>query len=373
MSTLKPKNSTLAGAWFPLTIFGLWLMSLLSLLYLGTAFTDHRLAPTEILNKWDSGWYQSIAANGYHYVAGAQSNVAFFPLYPLLVRGVHLMGLAVPYAGAVVSLACFAATLVMTYLLTRERFNEPVARLACLLLAFFPFSFFFSQVYTESLFALLTVLTLWLAQRQRWLLAAIATALAGSTRLIGLFLAVVVVGGYLSQHRKELSQVKVLGSAIGLLAVCSLGFIAFATYLQMTFGNARVFMEAQRFWPGRAGGLSGLKEIARHLMDFHVLSNPYALNLTELVCIVIFGALTLYCWLRVSKLWALFCALALVVPLATGTTISMNRYVIVLVPCFIAAALWLKTLDRAVFVLIPSAILLTFYFSLFYSTPVFLG
>src|SRR5215218_8167016 len=38
--------------------------------------------------QWDSGWYHEIAANGYSYVVGQQSTVAFFPAYPLVVRAV---------------------------------------------------------------------------------------------------------------------------------------------------------------------------------------------------------------------------------------------------------------------------------------------
>ena len=38
--------------------------------------------------RWDAGWYHGIAANGYAYVEGGRSNLAFFPVYP------KLMGLA---------------------------------------------------------------------------------------------------------------------------------------------------------------------------------------------------------------------------------------------------------------------------------------
>ena len=42
------------------------------------------------LDGWfqgDSGWYFLIARNGYFYTPDAQSPVAFFPSYPMAVRG----------------------------------------------------------------------------------------------------------------------------------------------------------------------------------------------------------------------------------------------------------------------------------------------
>src|ERR1700675_5067323 len=36
--------------------------------------------------RWDSGWFFGIARNGYQYVEGGRNNLAYFPVYPLLMR-----------------------------------------------------------------------------------------------------------------------------------------------------------------------------------------------------------------------------------------------------------------------------------------------
>ncbi|CAN5549875.1 hypothetical protein BH23CHL2_BH23CHL2_00910 [soil metagenome] len=36
--------------------------------------------------RWDSGWYLTIASEGYSYDPSYPSSVAFFPLFPLLIR-----------------------------------------------------------------------------------------------------------------------------------------------------------------------------------------------------------------------------------------------------------------------------------------------
>ncbi|HEV2061475.1 MAG TPA: mannosyltransferase family protein, partial [Solirubrobacteraceae bacterium] len=115
------------------------------------------------LARWDSVWFLEIARDGYDRAHDA----AFFPLYPLLVR----LGGGSVLAGAVLSLACFAAALWLLHRLVALDFGERVARLCVLLVAVFPGAFFFSAVYSESLFLLLSVAAVYGARTGRWELA----------------------------------------------------------------------------------------------------------------------------------------------------------------------------------------------------------
>lgn len=356
---------------WPLLVFGLWLLTLVLLSSLITAFSDRHINPLHLFNYWDNGWYQTIVQDGYHITPGQQSNVAFFPLYPLLVKAVTAMGLSVVQAGVTVSLISFAAALVTTFALVRKRVGSKEAQITCLLLAFFPFSFFFGLLYTEALFLLLVVATLLFLDTHKWWPAAIAAGLAGATRVTGLLLLVVVIGTYLDSCGK-LSWRNAM-RALGLGVVSSLGMLAYMGYLQKRFGDALAFFHVQQYWPGRGNGLDGLVVVLHRLKEGPIFSNPYALNLTEVSCLVVFGLLSVYVFLRLNRWWGFFCIASLAVPLITGTTVSLNRYVIVLAPCFIAAGKLLKTPGRALFVITPSAMLLAQYFQIFYSTSVFLG
>src|SRR5215813_6126646 len=53
--------------------------------------------------RWDSRWYQRIATEGYSYSPIDQSSVAFFPLYPLLIRAVSLLGIDPFIAGILIT------------------------------------------------------------------------------------------------------------------------------------------------------------------------------------------------------------------------------------------------------------------------------
>ena len=141
------------------------------------------------LGRWDSVWYLAIARDGY--AAGGRE--AFFPLYPLLVRiaGVPFGSMLV--GGALASTALLGAALVFLHRLVGLDHDRAVARNAVLVTALFPMSFFFSAVYSESLFLALSVGAIYAARRERWALAGALGGLGAMTRSAGVLLLVPLV------------------------------------------------------------------------------------------------------------------------------------------------------------------------------------
>ena len=94
---------------------------------------------------------------------GLQQSIAFFPAYPMLVRGVgRIFGGYVPgyiAAGMIVSLAAFFGALAYLYVLARDSLGEDEARFALWLTATYPFALFFSAIYAEPLLLLGLVAT----------------------------------------------------------------------------------------------------------------------------------------------------------------------------------------------------------------------
>ncbi|HMV30259.1 MAG TPA: mannosyltransferase family protein, partial [Anaerolineales bacterium] len=111
--------------------------------------------------KWDSQYYVDIATNGYWFRPGQQSNVAFFPLYPMTVQVLSkFFDGKIILTGFLVSNLAFFGALIFFYLLTELELGSDSAKRAVYYLAFFPTSFFFSSVYTESMFVLLSIATM---------------------------------------------------------------------------------------------------------------------------------------------------------------------------------------------------------------------
>ena len=162
--------------------------------------------------RWDGAWYLVIAHYGYRPDLGSftASRTAFFPLYPLGVRGLSDLGFAPVVAGVLLSVGALAGGLYGLHRLTTleaARLGLPdrreVARLAVLLTAFAPMAFYFSAVYSESLYLALSVGLFLCARRGRWASAAALGALASATRSTGVILLVPLLLLYLYGPRED--------------------------------------------------------------------------------------------------------------------------------------------------------------------------
>jgi hypothetical protein len=165
--------------------------------------------------RWDGVWYLVIARYGYRPDLGITSRDAFFPLYPLALRTVSWLGPPPILAGVLVSVVAFGFALYGIHrLATLElaRYARPTldgerlaraARLAVMLTAFAPMAFFFSAVYSESLYLALSVGLFWSARHGRWAWVGVLGALAGATRSAGLVLLVPALVLYLYGPRED--------------------------------------------------------------------------------------------------------------------------------------------------------------------------
>lgn len=72
-----------------LTAIAAWGQSLVPTIAVGNRSTINTDDPfwVDPWVRWDSNWYGGIAENGYAYTPGQQSGIAFFPSYPMAIRG----------------------------------------------------------------------------------------------------------------------------------------------------------------------------------------------------------------------------------------------------------------------------------------------
>src|SRR5690606_22482822 len=155
--------------------------------------------------NWDGTWYSLVAEGSYR--EGLSAPAAFFPLYPWLMQLLSdTTGLPVETSGWIISHLAFLGGLIMAYNLIRMDFSEKIARWSLVALAVFPTAFFFSAVYTESLFLFLSVTTLWAARKNDWLLAVIMCFFATMTRSAGIMLGAPLAVLFIQQHGWDLKR-----------------------------------------------------------------------------------------------------------------------------------------------------------------------
>jgi hypothetical protein len=214
--------------------------------------------------RWDAHYYLGIATHGYRPdVEALRGARAFFPAYPLLVRG--LGGFASTGAAAIaaiaVSLAAFWAGLRLLHRLATIELDRRTADATVLLLAFAPVAFFFSAPYTESLFLLVSVAAFLAARTGRWALAGVAAGLASATRPTGVLLIVPLAILYLygprpdrhaGPERHRLLPRYPVRPNILWLALAPAGVIAYSLYLRHAVGDALAWQHIQPFFGRRS-------------------------------------------------------------------------------------------------------------------------
>jgi hypothetical protein len=160
-----------------LLIFGLHLVVIFSIYIIFSFLGFVQGYPTNGgLHQWDVGWYESIKDSGYSFQPGEQSNVAFFPLFPLLWRLFPLSHLGI----SLINLLLFAGgvfLLYRTYHLDAQK---------TLLIFSIPSVFFCYVPYSEALFFLAGSLILYGLRKNNWIavLGVVMACLARSASLL---------------------------------------------------------------------------------------------------------------------------------------------------------------------------------------------
>ena len=151
----------------------------------------HRLAV-----HWDAYWYLSIAQHGYDHAIRAPlpgqghpryTNLAFFPVYPALIRVVHTVLPVLPWgvAGLVTAALCSVVAAWGIYAAVEHRYSSRVATLATLLWGIAPTAVIETSGYSEGAFTALVAWALFAVLKRRWLTAGVLALLAGLTRPTG--------------------------------------------------------------------------------------------------------------------------------------------------------------------------------------------
>ncbi|HEX3644522.1 MAG TPA: mannosyltransferase family protein [Vicinamibacterales bacterium] len=211
-----------------------------------------------LLARWDTLFYDTIATSGYQWDPAQfrRENVVFFPLYPLLMRwGGAALGGRPLLAGLIVSLIAFAGAMMLVYRLARLELGGDYGWRVVLLISTFPYALYYSVVYTESLFLLLTAGAFYAMRRGRPIWLAVCGLASGMTRPNGFWLALPLaclalwppkLDGPESPRVPRVSP----RTALWLLLACApiVGAIVFSIYLQVRFGDALAWVHGQAAW-----------------------------------------------------------------------------------------------------------------------------
>jgi Gpi18-like mannosyltransferase len=161
------------------------------LLLLGAAAHDGTGLRDRLL-VWDAGWFLRVAVGGYPYsytygqTGQMEGNeLAFFPLYPMLIRGVAALGLDAGTAAIAVSWLASIAAAVALHLLGTTLYGKRAGWALVAICCTAPVSVVLSMAYSEGLFLALVAGMLVAAHRRVWWAAGLLGLGAALTRPTG--------------------------------------------------------------------------------------------------------------------------------------------------------------------------------------------
>jgi Gpi18-like mannosyltransferase len=337
-----------------LRAFFLWRFFLLTVILVSSAFISLNTAylavdPSEYEKNhlfwahanFDGNHYINISQSGYGF-----AEEAFFPLYPTLMQKLsEISGYHVSLTGLFISNVSFFLSLIFLYKLMKLDYSDQLAKLTILLLLIFPASFYFSAIYSESLFFMLVILTFYSARTNKWWLAGITGALVTYCRFVGIFIFPALLAEILIQSRDKKGKLPIramLLKSIPLVLV-PFGLVYFMMYLQETTGDPLAFFHVQKYY----GQFRSEKIILLYQVLWRYLKmlltveirNPIYMNIVlESVVGILFGVTSIVSLRKVRFSYSIFNLLAYLVPTFTGSFVSLPRYVLVCFPSFIVLA-----------------------------------
>lgn len=298
-----------------------------------------------IFHGSDSGWYMSIASDGYPKIGiknarFVQTPYPFFPLYPLLARLVGGVVGGNVWGGLFISNLSLLLSGIMLYLLVKIRHGGDIAFAAVKYLFIFPTSFIFSAILTESLFLFMLLLVFFFLEKKQFLYAGVAGFLLALTKYVGflVFIPIAYYGFKFLWNGDWRSILKpILFSALPIL-----GLLIFMHYLNRLSGEPLAIFTAQNAW-GKSldfghNIVSFLGSI-KYFWKYHFSSPLFLINIwlsfVLIVCALI-GELKInfgYVFITIS-----FCFAYLFTSGNLAHIVSFPRYFSILFPAYICLA-----------------------------------
>lgn len=273
----------------------------------------------ELFSQWDGEWYIDIAKNGYIFKENELSNVAFFPLYPFLLRFFYNFDSYV-LTGIFINLFFISGSIAaLLKLMNLEKFTKKESRLAILFLLIFPTSFFLLAIYPESTFLFLSIMCFLMIKKDKPLLAGIFGLLASLTRVQGILLLVPLL---LKFYKNKFDKRYLLASLIALL-----GIISFFMIEHLSTGNIKAFFIAESF--------CGRNILSINPQTVFTATSSGLINTLLDVFFIIYVLLwTIYSWSKVDSLYTYYSLSSLILPISTGSIQSIGRFSLMIFPLF---------------------------------------
>ena len=287
------------------------------------------------LLNMDGQRYLDVACNGYSIKDGNLNLLAFFPVYPILIR-IFSAGCKINPIPVGIGIS-FMAFLTAVYILWKM-LDKKIRDKTLLLLLFFPTSFFFTAFYTESVFLLFSVLVFWFLDRKKIFYAAVFAAIASATRIVGLALSLpVFYEAYLEYKRNRVLHFEA--------ALAPFGVVLYAIYNWFSSGSLFTFIISQKHWDRPVSVLAPFYAVKNQITS--ILTGPlpsydspfvYPVIVIEFIVLLYLLAILFFSYKKIKMSHWLYLLGSIIIILFGGILTSIPRFALVLFPIYIYLA-----------------------------------
>ena len=324
--------------------FSLWLF----LLY-RSEHAIHWESIIRTLDHWDAGWYSRIIIDGYD---RAQS-IAFYPLFPLclfLIKSILPFNLYPAFLGTIFSTSVFLIfCFLLISILKKKQENLPIwlipkNKMAWLLLILSPAAYVFQTSHTESLYLLLSFLSILFAYKKRWVVAALFAGLCALTKNQGVILSICVAFlsmSYLNSTKEKIKIFIYSGTISGCL------FATFLVYQYITFSDPFLFISAQTNW-------HHIDSLSEYFKTFFLQNSVQDYSLGAIKHHIYYFIILIYClslW-KISKPIFFYCLSCLLLLPLQAELINSFRFTTFLFPIFFMMGSFQSKFNKFVFPII---------------------
>jgi len=331
--------------------------------YGGVLHTDY--AGSAIFGGWfrfDGNWYELIATQGYWFNGPTvQSPVAFFPGYPMVLRGLHVLGIPVELAATLVTIAAGAGVSIAILRWMRDRLDPRTARIALITFLLYPYAFFLMGAsYGDALFLVAAIGAFLLLEGDHPIWAGVAGAVATATRPVGIAVVVGLIAVTLWRRaavtrrgrRPSIDWRRLRRADAGVLLSIG-GIVGYMIFLGVRFGHPLAFDEVQQSpgWDQGTGPrtwfkitwFQQIKNLPGWFGDWLHHGDAATFEKVQYAVTVIlqglfvlgFLALAVMVWRRFGWGYGLYCFAMLVIALVgTKDFQGTGRYLLATFPCF---------------------------------------
>lgn len=290
---------------------------------------------------WDGQHYLYISEKGYH--RDDDSN-AFSPLFPFFISLGKIITKNSFWSGMLLSNILSFAGFYLFYVMVKNIFGEKIAYRSLLALLAFPTSFYFSLIYTESLFLFLITLFFLSLQKKNLLAASVIAFFLPLTRLIGVAIIVPFLVSFLLEYHKHsvYDQIVDIGKTLLnkktiFLISPLLGLVVAMGIMYVSTGDLFAQFAAQQNYISHYSFFSLLNPLFffRELFAFPLVLHGFTNSFIDRLFFILFICFLPFVFKRVSVSFFAYSVVFGFLPVLSGSFMSYMRYLVVIFPLFI--------------------------------------